>query len=367
MATGDIAPVSNPLLTGPGLTSLADIFLGKTTKSTDTSSESISPEGTAALVKQALEGSNGLAAVSGGQKAAGMYNSSTNSLLTNDLISRVTGEIAARNKTTTNSKTVQQKPQANPLVSAATAMGLQMGGKELMGTAGKGIKSAIDGIKLKSNISDAVNTGAAADDGTTEGINSVINGGGASDIGDAAAASDIGNLGSGAAEIAGDSVGTDIGAGIGASVGAADTAGMFATGADTLDASLVGGVGADGLAIGAGDAAAGALATGEGAALADGLGTAVVADGAAEFGIGDLLMALFLSKGGMVQKPGAKPNGYKGGGQITGPGTGTSDSVPVMASTGEYMLPAAVTQAVGKDNLDQFVHMLTGQKPVGAK
>jgi hypothetical protein len=39
-------------------------------------------------------------------------------------------------------------------------------------------------------------------------------------------------------------------------------------------------------------------------------------------------------------------------GLVTGPGTGTSDSVPARYSAGEYVLPADTTAAIGVDNLD---------------
>lgn len=41
------------------------------------------------------------------------------------------------------------------------------------------------------------------------------------------------------------------------------------------------------------------------------------------------------------------PAGYAGGGLIVGPGTGTSDSIPIRASNGEYMLTAEDVQAAG--------------------
>lgn len=41
-----------------------------------------------------------------------------------------------------------------------------------------------------------------------------------------------------------------------------------------------------------------------------------------------------------------------GGGAISGPGTSTSDSIPVMASDGEYMLNAKAVSRIGVENLD---------------
>ncbi len=42
------------------------------------------------------------------------------------------------------------------------------------------------------------------------------------------------------------------------------------------------------------------------------------------------------------------------GGEVDGPGTGTSDSVPAMLSDGEYVLPADTVAAVGKATLDKL-------------
>jgi hypothetical protein len=42
------------------------------------------------------------------------------------------------------------------------------------------------------------------------------------------------------------------------------------------------------------------------------------------------------------------------GGDVDGPGTGTSDSVPAMLSDGEYVLPADTVDAVGKATLDKL-------------
>lgn len=58
----------------------------------------------------------------------------------------------------------------------------------------------------------------------------------------------------------------------------------------------------------------------------------------------------FLSKIPFVSQffkpdPKATPPGYKEGGLITGPGSGVSDSIPIMASSGEFMVTAAATKA----------------------
>lgn len=73
----------------------------KGTESSSTQSSNITPEGIAALVQKMLEGNAGLANVSSAQKQSGMYNSTTNSMLTNDLLTRIAGEAASANKSTT--------------------------------------------------------------------------------------------------------------------------------------------------------------------------------------------------------------------------------------------------------------------------
>src|SRR5690606_14552260 len=44
--------------------------------------------------------------------------------------------------------------------------------------------------------------------------------------------------------------------------------------------------------------------------------------------------------------------GYATGGLIRGPGTGTSDSIPILASNEEFMVRAAAVKSVGAKNLD---------------
>lgn len=43
------------------------------------------------------------------------------------------------------------------------------------------------------------------------------------------------------------------------------------------------------------------------------------------------------------------------GGAVRGPGTGTSDSVPIRVSTGEYVIPAKVVKAKGKEFFDNLL------------
>lgn len=92
------------------LTSILDLVKGKSSTSTSTTSSNISSEGVDALIKQILSGTQGLAAVSGGQKSAGLYNSTTNQQLINDLITRTSGEVALRQAGTTTTQTNRTNP-----------------------------------------------------------------------------------------------------------------------------------------------------------------------------------------------------------------------------------------------------------------
>lgn len=76
-----------------------------TSKGTQVIEEEVSQEKATALLKQLLEGVNGLAAVSSGQNIAGGYDSTTQQMLTNDLLSRSTAQVAALG----SKKTVQQE------------------------------------------------------------------------------------------------------------------------------------------------------------------------------------------------------------------------------------------------------------------
>jgi hypothetical protein len=53
-------------------------------------------------------------------------------------------------------------------------------------------------------------------------------------------------------------------------------------------------------------------------------------------------------------KSGARKVKRAFGGAIEGPGTGTSDSIPIMASNGEYVIKADVVRRIGKTKLDQI-------------
>ena len=77
---------------------LAEAIGGKTTT---TSNSGISSAGLSALLNQLLSSTQGLASVAGGQNTAGLYNSTVQTQMVNDLLTRTAGEVAAKGPTTT--------------------------------------------------------------------------------------------------------------------------------------------------------------------------------------------------------------------------------------------------------------------------
>lgn len=153
-----------------GIASLANLFLGKSTSGTTsgttaltggvtangtkTVSNNVSPDAVNAVVNSILQGSQGLAAVASGGAKSGLYNSSTNSMMINDLIARASAEgaklnstqtvsdnsntsSAQTNTTNTGTKTVTAPP-ISPTTAAAGIGGLQVLG--LLGQTGIGKK-----------------------------------------------------------------------------------------------------------------------------------------------------------------------------------------------------------------------------------
>lgn len=105
---------------------LYDLMAGKTTTAsggtaTQNVTGGIDQAGMNAMLKSALESSSGLAQVSQGQRTAGGYGSSVNTMLTNDLLSRTAGQIAASN---INKTTTTVTPQTTSTAGGVTAQGL---------------------------------------------------------------------------------------------------------------------------------------------------------------------------------------------------------------------------------------------------
>lgn len=78
---------------------LGGIF-GKSGAGSKTTS-SIDSEGLMTLLQNILGGTQGLASISSGENSAGLYDSVTQTLLSNDFLTQAAGEVAANNKTVT--------------------------------------------------------------------------------------------------------------------------------------------------------------------------------------------------------------------------------------------------------------------------
>jgi len=141
---GEQLPQDNSLST---LTSLLGMVKGKS--STTTTSSNISDEGVNALIQQILGGSQGLAAVAGGQKSAGLYNSTVNQQLTNDLITRTAGEVAKTKAGTTTKTTSPPQISGGNILSLLTSLGA---GK-LITAGGKKVASSPLGQTVSANAS----------------------------------------------------------------------------------------------------------------------------------------------------------------------------------------------------------------------
>lgn len=124
---------------------------GKTTVS-ETSGKNITPEQLQALIGNMMSSNSGLASVLMPQRQAGLYNSNVNSLLAQQLTSRIAGEAA--DKSTMTTKTATQRTAASPAAGPlGTVLGLIQGGSMLKkgwdnkDAIAKFAKDPVDGIK----------------------------------------------------------------------------------------------------------------------------------------------------------------------------------------------------------------------------
>lgn len=125
---------------------LLQLFTGapdKTVKSsggTQTQQTQLSQEAVNALLKGLMEGTSGrpgLAAVAAGQKAPGLYNSTSRTLLTNDLMSRAAGEVA--------------KASAPTVTTTSPSKQVQSGQQGILGQTGSDLMKAYSAYKFLSN------------------------------------------------------------------------------------------------------------------------------------------------------------------------------------------------------------------------
>ena len=142
--SGDVAPstVLDSIATPGGIQTLLNIFKG-TPGSTTTSSNQVSLATQQALLQKELisgtSGIQGLAAISQGQKSAGMYNSTVNAMLTNQLLAQSASDVAALSSTHTS--TTAGIPQA----SASKTIGTALGSALIGNLVGKGVSAVTGG------------------------------------------------------------------------------------------------------------------------------------------------------------------------------------------------------------------------------
>lgn len=230
MAAGDIQQ-NNSL---GNITALLTLLKGTPTNTqSTTSSENVSDAKAAAYLQSILESNSGLAAVSSGQKNAGMYGSTVNTQLTNDLLARAAAQTAALSASKTTTTTNKTAAQVNPLKTLAAA-----GLNSLLGPAIKaGIKKA--GVnKWGDQLSDSIfgSSGSAFAD-TTPATIQLYSPSTVTPV-DTAAISDISNLNVSSSS-GGSSVGSLAAAGLGA-----EAFSSFSAGAGLADTSYaIGGTG----------------------------------------------------------------------------------------------------------------------------
>ena len=122
---------------------LASILsLIKGSSQTTSTGGNLSTQQVQSLIQGLLGSTQGLAAVSSGQKSAGVYGSSTNSLLTNDLLSRITTQVAGQNAGTTS--TTKKNPQFGGQ-DLLTLLAIQ-GGQKLLGPSLKKAGNPLDDL-----------------------------------------------------------------------------------------------------------------------------------------------------------------------------------------------------------------------------
>lgn len=105
---------------------------GGTQTSVQTNANALAPDVIAQFLKQALESNSGLVSTLQGQKTAGLYNSSTNRLLANDLLARMAAQ-AATNASQVGGKTVTTTQTGTPSTRVTTNQGALGSSGDLMG------------------------------------------------------------------------------------------------------------------------------------------------------------------------------------------------------------------------------------------
>lgn len=196
------------------LTNVADLIKmftttgGGTTTQTSTESTSVTPEAIQAAIQKALEGNSGLAAISNGQKSAGVYNSTVQTQLVNDLMTRAASEALAKSSTKTATTTKVDSGTAGALASP-TALG-SLAAIQALSKDG-GVMSVLDKVgkaksltDLFSNTADTAGVAASAADvsaavGSSDFVSNINDG---ASFGDYLFSSDVAGTASAAADTA---------------------------------------------------------------------------------------------------------------------------------------------------------------------
>lgn len=172
-----------------GITGITDLMTDKKTKTktsggttTQTSGLEITDEGRQKMIQDLLESSSGLAETSSGQRRAGLYNSSTNQLLVNDLMDRVTSSVdrdTAKQVTTTvapPTSTTQVAPARVGLGDAALGIGGAMAAKkiyDIFGGAGSVIEELPDFVPAFEGATQALDFMSSGADVAAGGVGAV--------------------------------------------------------------------------------------------------------------------------------------------------------------------------------------------------
>ena len=155
MAAGDLQAVDSSAQIANVLAML------KGSKTTQTTGSNISSQGMQALLDQMLASSQGLGAISGQQKAAGMYGSTVNKMQMADFMTRAAGQLEAQRAGTTTTTKTPSKVSGKELL---TLMALQ-GGNKLLGPTFKGIGKKIEDQGYGEKIADYFGFGSGGGGG----------------------------------------------------------------------------------------------------------------------------------------------------------------------------------------------------------
>lgn len=133
----------------------------KGTSTTSTTSSNLNQTDVSALIQSILGGTQGLAAVASGQKTAGLRGSSTNQMLINDLLARVTTQTAAQTAGTRTTNKTAGKLGGNELL---TLLALS-GGSKVLGPSLEKLGSPLD--DLGKSIADMFGPAAGSESAAT--------------------------------------------------------------------------------------------------------------------------------------------------------------------------------------------------------